>query len=177
MAVALISSCATKELPKAVTNVASHSAPVVKDLAMVGEWGIAIEPTADVLARAQFGTKQTFTVKAGATTPVTDVVTTPFNQKKYEEAKAIWIEGLNKPELQQWRIILKANHKGQQIETQTSGEIKTNQIKWEMEAGNVLHLEYPAEKRRTTYHCRVVSSNEWHYPMEPLGGWFVMRRW
>ncbi len=160
----------------AVTNAPAHSTPAVADLALVGEWVIAIEPTADVLARAEFGTKQTFTVKAGATSPVTNVVPTPFDPKKYEESKAIWTENLNQPGLQ-WRIILKPDHTGEHIAHDVNtNQPLTNSIKWDCHGPQVLHLEYPEQKRFNNYHCRVVSSNEWHYPMQPLGGWFVMRR-
>lgn len=175
MAVTLLASCAASKSPKAATNAPAHSTHAVADLALVGEWVIAIEPTADVLARAQFGAKQTFTVKAGATSPVTNVVTTPFDQKKYEESKAIWTEGLNQPGLQ-WRIILKPDHTGVQIALyENSNQPLTNGIKWDW-YGPDLRLVFPEQKRFNTHLCRVVSSNEWHYPMAPLGGWFVMRR-
>lgn len=172
MAVGLLTSCATPESPKAPALAARG----VADRALVGGWTIAIEPTADGLARAQFGTKQTVTVKAGASAPVTNLVTTPFDQKKYDESKTFWIENLNKPGLQ-WHFILKSDHTGLEItHDEQSNQPLTNAIKWDCHGPQLLHLEFPEKKHFNDLHCRIVSSNEWHYPMKPLGGWFVMRR-
>jgi hypothetical protein len=107
---------------------------------------------------------------------VTNLVTKPFDQKKYDESKTFWIETLNKPGLQ-WHFTLKPDHTGLQIaHDEKADQPLTNSIKWDYRGPQVLHLEYPEEQRFKNFHCRIVSSNEWHYPMEPLGGWFVMRR-
>jgi hypothetical protein len=165
-----------------------------RESALIGEWKIAVDATAAVLARGQFGTRQEFTIKRGATHPETNIVTKTFDQKKYEESRDFWANSLNKPEMQ-WRIILSPDHTGEihafvedndtpgprSIEIKPGWEesikykSKSERIEWELK-GSELWLEYPAEPRFKERIARVVSSNEWHYPMQPLGGWFVMRR-
>ena len=172
-----LSGCSTvKQSPTTATKATVRSQPEkITETMVIGEWTIAIEATAEVLARAQFGTQQTISIKAGAAQPDTNSVTRPFNQKEYDESKAFWTENLKKPEMQ-WRLVLKLNHTGQHI----AHDVKSNRprisaVKWEL-LGTELRLVYPEEKQFNTFTCRMVSSNELHYPMQPLRGWLVMRR-
>jgi hypothetical protein len=172
-----LSGCSNVEQSsRTTTKEMDHRQPdQITEAMVVGEWTISVEPTTDVLARAQFGTQQTITVKAGATQPETNIITTPFNQKQYEGYKAFWTEALNKPEMQ-WRLILKPDHTGQHIAyDEESNKPKSAPVKWEL-LGAELRLVYPEEKRFNTFTCRMVSSDELHYLMQPLGGWMVMRR-
>lgn len=158
------------------TKAVVHSHPEeITETMVIGEWAMAIEPTADVLARAQFGKQQTVTIKAGAAKPETNTATRSFNQKEYDESKIFWTEALKNPEMQ-WRLVLKADHTGQHVaQDMKSNKPRINLVKWEL-LGAELRLVYPEEKRFNTYTCRLVSSRELHYPMQPLGGWFVMHR-
>ena len=152
----------------------SHTEKITESM-VIGEWIIAVEPTADVLARARFGTQQVITIKAGATKPETNTVTKVFSQKEYDEANIFWTEALKKPEMQ-WRLVLKPDHSGQYITKDMESTMpRIDAVKWEL-LGAELQLVYPEEKRFNTFTCRLVSGRELHYPMQPLGGWFVMRR-
>lgn len=169
--------CSTVKQPsKTATKAAVRSKPEkFTERIVIGEWTIAVEPTADVLARAQFGIQQTITIKAGATHPETNTVTKSFSQKEYDEAKTLWIEALKKPDMQ-WRLVLKPDHTGQHIaQDRESNKPHIHAVQWEL-LGAELRLVYPEEGRFNTFTSRLVSSHELHYPMQPLGGWFVMRR-
>lgn len=163
------------------------------EAALIGEWMIAVAPTADVLARGQFGTRQEFTIKRGAAHPETNIVTKPFDQKAYEQSRDFWSKELGKPQMQ-WRFILKPDHTGEQhafaedndtprprsIEIKPGWEqsIKykptVELIEWKL-TGSELRFVYPTNQRSMALIAHVVSTNEWHYPMQPLGGCFVMR--
>lgn len=107
--VTLIISCAGSPAGKPAKN--SAATAKFKGVNLAGEWIIAIEPMADVLARGQFGTKETITIKAGASAPETNRVTKPFKQEDYEQSLKRWTENLNKPEMK-WLMFFNADQTG-----------------------------------------------------------------
>jgi hypothetical protein len=179
--------------PPSTALVQSPSESNLFDSALIGTWTIDVDATADVLARAQFGTRQEIIIKRGAAHPETNMVTRAFDQGKYDEIRDFWTQNLNRPEME-WRIILKRDHTGEfhgsaeddstprprSIEVKPGWEqsIKykpvVEPIEWKVN-GAELWLEYPAAPRFKERIARIASTNEWHYPMQPLGGWFVMR--
>ena len=171
-----LSGCVTVEQPSkpAAKAVARSQPEETTESTAIGEWTIAVEPTADVLARAEFGTHQTITIKAGAAHPETNTGTVGFDQKKYDESKTFWTDALKKPEMN-WQLILKPDHTGEHVSHDIeSNKPRSNPVRWELQ-GEELRLVYPEEKRLNTFNCRLLSRHELRYPMEPLGGWFVMR--
>jgi len=175
MALTLPGCSPTHQSSKTAIQAAGRSEPeTINETKVVGDWIIAVEPTADVLARAQFGARQTITIKAGAAHPETNTVIVVFDQKKYDESKTFWTDALKKPEMK-WQLILKPDHSGEHITRDIeSTKPRSSPVRWELR-GDELRLVYPEEKRFNTFNCRLLSLHELHYPMEPLGGWFVMR--
>jgi len=176
MASALAGCLTMEQHQKVRSKAAAYSRPEQFTESMVsGEWIIAVDPTSGVMVRLQFGTKTSSILKAGADQQEINTVMKAFSQKEYDEAKTSWKEALNNPDLQ-WRLVLNSDHSGQHIGTDMeSNKPYTNAVRWEL-LGPELRLVYPDARHFNTFSCRLVSRHELHYPMQPLGGWFVMRR-
>lgn len=146
----------------------------IDETMVIGEWTIAVDPTADVLAKAGFRPRRVITIRAGAAQPEINTVAEPFDQEKYDATRETWLAALKKPEMQ-WRLILKPDHTGQHLVADAAlGAPREEPVTWELR-GTELRLLYPREKQFNTKDCTVVSPQELLYPMQPLGGWLVMR--
>lgn len=139
---------------------------------VVGTWGMDVGDTVAVLARAQFGTQTVVTVKAGAPHPVTNMVHKPFDQKTYDRSRAEWEKGLA---AMGWQLRFNPDHSGEHVSRASTNAPTVSPFEWQV-LDRTLRLDYVREKRFRYFTCRIVSSNELHYPMQPLGGYLVLRR-
>jgi len=138
---------------------------------LVGTWRLDVGETAAVLARARFGTNAVITIKRGASSPETNLVHTPFTEEAYAESKAFWERGLAE---MGWQLHLKPDHSGEGVARDSTNAVQISPLRWQV-LDRELQIEYVAENKFRHATVRIVSSNELHYPMQPLGGYLVLR--
>jgi len=140
--------------------------------ALIGKWTLDVQATADVLARGRFGSRKQVTIKMGAAHPETNVVHTPFDQKEYKKIRKFWVTNLTAMKVQ---YVFSPD--GTAESTTYDPETKksaSETLKWSLN-GSELRVEHPNARRPRTDTAKLVSTNELRYPMQPLGGWFVLR--
>lgn len=157
--------------PAPTSPVAQAASPWAPAGWLVGTWRIDVGETAAVLARAQFGTQAVVIVKSGAPHAQTNLMHKPFDPDAYAQSKAVWEQGLARME---WQLRFHPNHSGEHVSRDSTNAATRSPFRWQV-LDRELRIEYVLEKRFRHLTCRLVSSNELHYPMPPLGGYVVLR--
>jgi len=140
--------------------------------ALIGKWTLDVQATADVLARGRFGSRKQVTIKMGAAHPETNVIHTPSDQKQYEEIRELWVTNLAKMKVQ-YVFSPDGTCESSVCDPETNKRA-SDTLKWTLN-GSELRVEHPNARRPRTDTAKLVSTNELRYPMQPLGGWLVLR--
>lgn len=161
--------------PEKTAAPASSPADVLR--ALPGNWTIAVEASADSLARAQYKPRQTTMIhRVGNEAPTreTTTVVERFDAKAYREALTYWLRLLDKPDMR-WRLKFNADGTGEHwAVVKTGGAPQNTPFTWRLD-GWRLHLDYAAEIPFKSFEIEMPSARELHYPMQPLGDHLVLR--
>lgn len=143
----------------------------------MGRWTIDVEATAEVLAMAQFKPQLVTAIKGNGHKPAiseTHEERPKFDQMKFDEQRRFWRDGLQAPEMK-WTLTFNKDGTGEHAHMSKDKQPGSARFRWRQE-GTQVQVEYPDEPKFKRTQLEIVSTNRLNYPMQPVGGWFVLRK-
>ncbi len=137
--------------------------------ALVGNWVVDQELTADSLARAAFGPQQSVTISITGGQPVkmtiqTNFTVKPFSQLEYEKAKRVCLEYFRAND-RKVRMAFLPDGTGTESALDDSGNRSESQsFKWALE-GHKLSVEYPDKRLGADFQTECTNTNLLCRPM------------
>lgn len=139
--------------------------------ALMGNWVIDAEATADSMARSGFGPQQSVTLSKTGDKPATmhtNFTNKPFNQQEYEKTKRISLESLRAPEAQV-RVTFAPDSTGVELPlTGSANQSVGFPFRWTLQ-GHKLVVEYPDKRAGADFQTEFTNTNQLCRPIHYLG--------
>ena len=174
----LLAGCASRmEAPPEPKTPPPAASPAAVQQALPGTWSIAVDASAEALARAQYQPRTaTMLRQEGNTIPTreTMTVTERFDPKAFVEARSYWRSALRSPDMR-WQVVFKADGTGEHWAVTTAGKKpQAVPFQWRLN-GWVLQVDYPAGAPFKSFEAEMRSAEEIRYPMQPLGDFVILQ--
>ncbi len=146
--------------------------------ALIGNWVMDLEATADSIARGQFGPQQTVTVsKTGDQPPTihTNLTNKPFNQQEYEKAKRICLESLRANDKQTWLTFAPGGTGTESALTDSGSRSNFSSFHWGLQ-GSTLIVEFPDKSIGADFRTEFTDTNQISRPVEFLRACIIFKR-
>lgn len=171
--------CASRmDAPPPLPVVPAANSPDEVRQALPGTWSIAVNASAEALARAQYQPRTaTLMRREGMASPTQETATVAerFDPNAFVEARAFWRSALKEPDMR-WRLVFHADGTGTHWAVTTPGQpVQPVPFQWRLN-GWQLQVDYQAGAPFKSFTTEMRSAVEIRYPMQPLGDYVILQR-
>lgn len=163
----LLAACASRmEGPPPVRPAPLASSPLEVSAALPGTWEIAVNASAEALARAQYQPRVISVTRqesGGPATSTTTTVSERFDPNEFAEARSFWRSALKQPDMR-WQLVFKADGTGEHRAVLAKGAAQAVPFRWQLN-GWLLKVAYAEGAPFKTFEVEMRSAQEIRYPM------------